>query len=134
MLIKTVLNRIEKFKSYVYGEVTIDERDGMTAVVIDIRARKNSPAICSLCGERRAGYDRLESRLYEYVPCGGSRYFSVIRQGEWHVLRMEWLLRVFPGPVVSVVSHLGTRYFWHSYAIFRYPLQMGANPGRPISR
>ena len=75
MLIKTVLNRIEKFKSYVYGEVTIDERGGMISVVIDIRARKNSMAVCSLCGERRAGYDRLESRLYAYVPLWGIQVF-----------------------------------------------------------
>lgn len=75
MLIKTVLNRIEKFKSYVYGKVTIEESGGMTAVVIDIRARKNSMAVCSLCGRRRAGYDRLESRLYEYVPLWGIQVF-----------------------------------------------------------
>jgi len=41
MLIKTLLNRVEHFKSFVYGAVTFQEVNGSEALVIKIKARAN---------------------------------------------------------------------------------------------
>jgi transposase len=64
--LKTILNHVERHKSFVYREARF--ADDKTAIEIPIEPRANGRAICSGCGERRAGYDRLPERRFEYVP------------------------------------------------------------------
>jgi transposase len=68
MLIKTLLNKVERFKSFVYGGACVTLVDGVEALVIDIEPRRNSRPICPECGKRCAGYDRQPVRLFEYLP------------------------------------------------------------------
>lgn len=75
MLIKTLLNRIEKFKSYVYGDIKLERIAGVLAVAVDIFPRKNSKPVCGVCGQRSSIYDTQEVRLYEYVPLWGIQVF-----------------------------------------------------------
>src|SRR3954454_23863118 len=42
MRIQTLLNRVEKFKSFVYGEGHIEEQDGGPALVVQVLPRKNA--------------------------------------------------------------------------------------------
>jgi len=75
MQLKTILNRIQKFKSFVYGNVKWIESYGEPALLIEIHARANSRAICSGCGKRRPGYDTLAPRLFEFIPIWGIKVF-----------------------------------------------------------
>jgi transposase len=59
MLLKTILNRIERHKSFVYGKDRILEEEGQLAIEIEVEARANGQPICSGCGRRRPGYDRM---------------------------------------------------------------------------
>jgi len=68
MLIKTLLNKVERFKSFVYDSVCVILIGGTEALVIDIVPRKNSRPICPECGKRRTVYDRQPQRLFEYLP------------------------------------------------------------------
>lgn len=68
MLIKTLLNKVERFKSFIYGTASIMHVDGGEALVIDIEPRRNSQPICPECHKRRSAYDRQPSRLFEYLP------------------------------------------------------------------
>jgi transposase len=68
MLIKTVLNKVERFKSFVYGTIRLQFVDGVEALVIDIEPRRNSRPVCPECGRRRNVYDRQPQRLFEYLP------------------------------------------------------------------
>lgn len=68
MLIKTLLNKVERFKSFVYGSICIVIIGGMEALVIDIEPRSNSRPICPACGKRCSVYDRQPQRLFEYLP------------------------------------------------------------------
>jgi transposase len=68
MLIKTLLNKVERFKSFVYGAARVTLVDGVEALVVDIEPRRNSRPICPECGKQRAGYDRQPVRLFEYLP------------------------------------------------------------------
>ena len=68
MLIKTLLNKVERFKSFVYGTTQIMFVDGVEALVIDIVPRRNSRPICPECSKQRNVYDRQPQRLFEYVP------------------------------------------------------------------
>jgi len=68
MLIKTLLNKVERFKSFVYGSICVTLIAGVEALVIDIEPRRNSRPICPECGKRQKMYDRQSQRLFEYIP------------------------------------------------------------------
>jgi len=68
MLIKTLLNKVERFKSFVYGATQIMFVEGVEALVIDIEARRNSRPICPECYKRWAVYDRQPQRFFGYLP------------------------------------------------------------------
>ncbi len=79
MRIQTILNRVEKFKSFVYGSACLEERGGGLALVVRVRPRKNSRPICSGCRRRGPAYDRLEERRFEFVPLWGVVVFLAYR-------------------------------------------------------
>ena len=68
MQLKTILNSLERYKSFVYQEARWADPKTKTAIEIPIEPRANSHSICSGCGERRRGYDRLPARRFEFVP------------------------------------------------------------------
>jgi len=68
MLIKTLLNKIERFKSFIYGDSKLMMVGGSEALVIDIQPRKNSKPECPECSKRGKTYDVQPVRLFEYVP------------------------------------------------------------------
>jgi transposase len=73
MQLKTILNRVQKFKSFVYtaahfvGEV----------LEVEVAARANGKPLCSGCECPCPGYDRLPVRRFEFVPLWGIRVFLV---------------------------------------------------------
>ena len=68
MLIKTLLNRMEKFKSFVFGKTWVKESFGKATVIVEILPRKNSRPECPMCGRKRPTYDTREARDFEYIP------------------------------------------------------------------
>jgi transposase len=79
MRIQTILNRVEKFKSFVYGRASLEKRlDGFT-LVIRVRPRKNSRVFCAGCGRPCPVYDRLKERRFEFIPIWGILVFLVYR-------------------------------------------------------
>jgi transposase len=68
MQLKTILNRVERYKSFVYGEPRWVEDAPRLTIEVPIRERANGRPICSGCGKRRPGYDRLAPRRFEFVP------------------------------------------------------------------
>lgn len=79
MLLKTILNKCHKFKSFVFGTVTFFEHKGADAIEIEILPRKNARAICSCCHQPAPLYDRLSSRIFEHIPVWGFRVFFKYR-------------------------------------------------------
>jgi transposase len=71
MLIKTILNKVEKFKSFVYGKITVEQVERKEAIVVEVQPRKKAKGMCIKCGERCSTYDTQLSRLFEYVPLWG---------------------------------------------------------------
>ena len=68
MLIKTLLNNVERFKSFVYKTIRLVVVAEEQSLVIDIEPRSNSRPICPECGKRCITYDRQPQRLFEYLP------------------------------------------------------------------
>ena len=77
MQIKTILNRIQKFKSFVYGAVRLVEGAPVPTLEVEIQPRSNSRPVCSGCGHKRPGYDRSPERLFEFIPMWGHKVFFV---------------------------------------------------------
>jgi transposase len=110
MQLKTILNRVEPFKSFVYGKAHWVEGTGRPTLEVAVHARKNGRAICSGCGRRRPGYDRLPERRFEFVPLWGIAVFLVyaLRRVDCHhcgvtVERVPWAVGK---------CHLTIRYRW----------------------
>jgi transposase len=77
MQIKTILNRVQKFKSFVYGAVRWIEAGAGPALEVELHPRTNSRGVCSGCGRTGPGYDRLARRCFEFVPLWGMKVFLV---------------------------------------------------------
>ena len=68
MQLKTILNHVEPYKSFVYKKVRWSDPQAKTAIEILIEPRANSQAICSQCGGAAPGYDHLPVRRFQFVP------------------------------------------------------------------
>jgi transposase len=76
MQLKTILNRVERHPCFVYTTVRFSG-DDRSAVEVEVRERAGSRPICSQCGRRGSGYDRLAARHYEFVPLWALAVFLV---------------------------------------------------------
>ena len=110
MQLKTILNRIEPFKSFVYGKARWVEDAGRKAIEVEMHARKNGRAICSGCGRPGPGYDRLAERRFEFVPLWGIAVYFVyaLRRVDCPTCKVT-AERV---PWAEGKSRLTTRYHW----------------------
>ena len=79
MRLQTILNRVEKFKSFIYGEARLEERDDGPALIVQVEPRKNGQPSCSGCGRRGPAYDRLDERHFEFVPLWGIAVYLAYR-------------------------------------------------------
>jgi len=77
MHLKTILNRVERHKSFVYGKQRLVEEGTELWVEFEVRSRGNGRPICSGCGQAGPGYDRLPKRRFEYVPLWAIPVFLV---------------------------------------------------------
>ena len=75
MLIKTLLNKVERFKSFIYGDSKLMTVGGNDALIIDIKPRRNSKPACPECGKRGKTYDTQPVRFFEYVPIWSFKVF-----------------------------------------------------------
>lgn len=73
MRLATILNRVEKFKSFVYGSGRFEKTaDGSVSLLVSLTARSKSRPVCSGCGRRGSTYDQMpQERRFEYVPLWG---------------------------------------------------------------
>ena len=98
MQIKTILNRVQKFNSFVYGKVRWAKGEQEAAIDVELRPRKNSRPICPKCGHRRPGYDKQPTQRFEFIPMWGFKIFFCYAPRRVncpecgiHVERMPWV-------------------------------------------
>jgi len=75
MLLKTILNHIEKHPSFVYHQVRF--REGGDALEIEVRGRRGARPTCSGCSRRGPTYDTLAERAFQFVPLWGIPVFLI---------------------------------------------------------
>lgn len=72
MLLQTILNRVQRHKSFLYKKAVLVEEKTGPALEVEIQPRSNSRALCSGCGQARPGYDREQKqRRFQFVPLWG---------------------------------------------------------------
>ena len=71
MRIQTILNAVQKFKSFIYKGVKIVGENESMVIEVDVQSRKNSKPVCSSCGHTGGCYDHLDLRRFEFVPLWG---------------------------------------------------------------
>jgi len=66
---KTLLNKVHRFKSFVYHSVRMNGEGNKARIIAEIIPRANAKPRCSGCGEPRPGYDRMRRpREFEFIP------------------------------------------------------------------
>ena len=115
MLIKTLLNRIEHFKSFVYGSVTFQDINGSEALVVAIKAR----AYAALTPKTPLAPYTIEQRdsgphdvLIDILICG-------VCHSDIHQIRNEWGGSIFPmvpgHEIIGTVVNVGDKVKkWHA--------------------
>ena len=69
MQIKTLLNRVSRFKSFLFERVNLVRKGDREVIEVEVEPRANSRPICSGCGQSAACYDRrARPRRFEFVP------------------------------------------------------------------
>ena len=68
MQLKTILNHVEPYKSFVYKKARWTDPTTKASIEILIEPRANGRAICSGCAKPASSYDRLAARRFEFVP------------------------------------------------------------------
>ncbi len=110
MQVKSILNRIQIHKGFVYGQVRLLEQSNRLAVEVEIRARKGSRPICSGCGKAGPGYDTQAIRRFEFVPLWGIAVFFL-----YAMRRVDCPacgVKVERVPWAEGKKHLTTTYAW----------------------
>jgi transposase len=111
MRIQTILNRVEKFKSFVFGAASLEERDDGLTLVVQIKPRKNGRAFCAGCGRPGPVYDRLEERRFEFVPIWGILVFWAYRMRRVNCKRCGVTVEMVPW--CDGKNPLTTTYRWY---------------------
>ena len=72
MHLKTNLNRVTNYKSFVF-EKAVWKEDSLTPTLeVEVNPRANGRPVCSGCGRRRPGYDTMPTpRRFDFIPLWG---------------------------------------------------------------
>jgi transposase len=76
MQLKTILNRVEKQKGFVYSEARMTKAG---EIEFTLRPRRGSKPICGSCGKKGTTYDRTTTRRFEFIPLWAIAVFFVYR-------------------------------------------------------
>jgi transposase len=110
MLLKSILNRVQLHRGFLYGAVRWRSQGKLTVLDIDIRARKNRRPICSKCGKSGPGYDTLAKRSFEFVPLWGIAVFFLYAMRRVNCRTCG--IKVEQVPWANGKNHLTTTYSW----------------------
>lgn len=111
MLLKTILNRVQKYKGFVYKSVSWDDQSIEPSLEIAVQARSNSRAVCPGCGKRRSGYDKQPARRFEFIPLWGIKVFLIYAARRVNCPQCGILVERLPWAVGK--HQLTQTYAWH---------------------
>jgi len=111
MQLKTIVNRVTNYKSFVVGKVKWSDNADQLELEIEMRPRANGHPICSGCGRKRPGYDRAaQPRRFGFIPIWAIAVVFV-----YHMRRVDCPdcgVKVERVPWADGKSSLTTEYQW----------------------
>jgi transposase len=110
MLLQTILNRIEKHSSFVYGRAAFVQGDDGLRIEVDIHPRANGQPFCSKCWQRRPHRDTLDVRRFEYIPFWGIMVFFLYAMRRVDCPRCGVVVEMVPW--AQGKQRITTRYAW----------------------
>lgn len=110
MQLKCILNRVQKYQSFIYKKAEMINENGMTIILVKINPRINSTPICSKCGKHCSCYDTLNSRRFEFVPLWGLPVFFVYSMRRVNCKKCGVVVESVPWATGN--QHLTTTYAW----------------------
>jgi len=110
MLLKSILNRVQFHHGFVFGSIRLVEKAARLLLEIEIRPRRGSRPLCSVCGNPGPGYDTLKIRRFEFVPLWGIAVFFLYAMRRVDCPRCG--IKVERVPWVEGKNHLTTTYAW----------------------
>jgi len=111
MQIKSILNRVQFHKGFVYGPVNLRElAGGKLTLEVTIRPRKGNRPVCSGCGKTGPGYDTQRERRFEFVPLWGIAVFFLYAMRR--VNCADCGVKIEHVPWAEGKKHLTTTYAW----------------------
>lgn len=110
MQLKTILNQVQKYRGFVFGEGRLLREKGQLILEVEIKARAKSRATCPACARRRPGYDHLSRRRFEFVPVWGIPVFFLYAMRRVNCPLCGILVEEVPW--AQGKSHLTTTYSW----------------------
>jgi transposase len=110
MHIKTILNRLQKHKGFVYGNERLVEEEGQLVLEVPIRAHRRSRPVCSSCGRKGPGYDTLAPRRFQFISFWGILVFFVYAMRRVNCPRCG--VKVERVPWAQGKSPITTAYAW----------------------
>ena len=111
MQLKTILNQVEKHKSFVYGQARLVGEGPSRRIEVPLRPRKNSRPECSGCGERGPVYDTLRTRQFKFIPLWGIVVLFIYAMRRVNCVRCG--VKVERVPWSTGKSPLTTSYAWY---------------------
>jgi transposase len=111
MQLKTILNRVHKIKGFVYGTARWSEWEGESSIEVEVHPRQGNQGKCSVCGQKRPGYDKGERRRFEFIPLWGIRVYLLYSMRR--VSCPDCGVRVEQVPWVEGKSEMTKSYQWY---------------------
>ena len=108
MQLKTLLNRVEKHKGFVYDRVDLVGGE-VPRLVAHVRPRACSKPKCSVCGVCGPHYDTQRVRYFQFVPVWCIRFMFAYAMRRVSCSRCGSRSRSFPGPPARVPSRRVSR-------------------------
>src|SRR5690606_4885595 len=68
MRAQSILRQFRPIPGFVYGSVELRRRGQKRVFYVRLKPRSGSRPVCSGCGTKRRGYDRLAERQFDFVP------------------------------------------------------------------
>ena len=111
MPIKTILNRIQKYRGFVYGPMRLHGQGATLRLEVEIYPHLRNGPRCAGCGRRGHQYDTLAPRWFEFVPLWGVRVFFLYRMRRVACVTCDHV-RVEQVPWAAGKHQLTTTYAW----------------------
>ena len=111
MQLNTILNRVQRHRSFVYGKIRWAETaTGELAIEVEIRPRANSRPVCSGCRRPGPGYDTRPPRRFGFVPLWGILVFFLYAMRRVECARCGVIVEEVPWAVGK--HRMTTTYAW----------------------